>query len=131
VQFLNELLHEPVAVPGQTESLLAALASIRNAEATTPLLVMLRESGELSLMDAAARSLSKIGTPQALQGIADALERIGQTNPSFRELLLQSIQSVDNTAALPWLEQSANSKQGDPSLAKAANAALNLLKAKN
>ena len=131
VQFLSELFHEPVAVAGQTESLLAALSSIHNSEATTPLLTMLRESGELPLMEASARSLSKIGTPAALQGIADAFDRAGETNPAFRELLLQTIRSVDNPESLPWLETTAGSKQADPAVAKSASAALNTLKAKN
>ncbi|MFZ4764168.1 MAG: HEAT repeat domain-containing protein [Roseimicrobium sp.] len=130
VEFLSELYREPVAVAGQTESILAAVSAIHNPEATPALEVLLRESGELPLMEAAARALAKTGTPESLQALANAIDRVGNTNPAFRELLLRNVESVDKAEAQQWLEQAAHNAQTDPGLARAASEALAAVKAK-
>ncbi|MFZ4765178.1 MAG: HEAT repeat domain-containing protein, partial [Roseimicrobium sp.] len=119
VAFLRELYEEPSTVPGQPTAALTALATIRNPEATAALAGLAHDAGDARLMEAAARGLGSIGTPEALDGIARGLRHVGDTHRELREAMLDSIALVANHEALPWLDVAARFSD-DSGLANAA-----------
>ena len=123
VDFLAELYREPPNVPEQPQNVLSALGAISNPAATSAL-SDLAGAPELPLQYAAVLALSRIGTPDALEGLISAAYRTGDTNPDFRQAVLTALQNVTNPTSATWLQQQSATSSLPADLTAALNQAL-------
>ncbi len=123
VDFLAELYREPPNVPEQPQNVLSALGAISNPAATSAL-NDLTGASELPLQYAAVLALSRIGTPDALEGLISAAYRTGDTNPDFRQAVLTAVQNVTNPTSATWLQQQSASTTLPADLTASLNQAL-------
>jgi HEAT repeat protein len=123
VDFLVELYREPPNVPEQPQNVLSALGAISNPAATSAL-NDLAGAPELPLQYAAVLALSRIGTPDALEGLISAAYRTGDTNPDFRQAVLTALQNVTNPTSALWIQQQSASTSLPADLAASLNQAL-------
>lgn len=105
VDYLAELYRQAPNVPEQPQNVLSALGAISNPAATSALSDLAGAAPELPLQYAAVLSLSRIGTPDALEGLVSAVLRTGDTNPDFRQAVLSALQGVANPQSASWLQQ--------------------------
>ena len=132
VGFLMALYREPPSVPMQRKSVSAALSSIQNPEATDALARIISHASELELIESAAQSLARIGTPRALEALMDGLRRVGESDHDLRKTLLNALAMIDNsdaTSALIGLTTPNPSIQ--PDVAQAATRALQTMKTRS
>ena len=99
VQFLLELYRESPSVHGQHRAVARALGSIRNPEAARALGNVVRSAPEPGLVEAAARSLSKIGSPAAVSGLISAFDNPWAQDPAMRTSLLAMVARVQDEAS--------------------------------
>ena len=99
VNFLLELYRETPSVYGQQRAVVRALGSIRNPEAARALGNVVRLAPEPGIVEAASRSLSKIGTPTAVSGLISAFDNPWAQDPAMRTSLLAMVARVTNTAS--------------------------------
>ena len=124
VEFLAELYREPPNVPEQPQNVLSALGAISNPAATSALNDLAGAAPELPLQYAAVLALSRIGTPDALEGLISAAFRTGDTNPDFRQAVLTALQNVSNPQSALWLQQQSTSTTLPADLTASLNQAL-------
>ena len=124
VDFLAELYREPPNVPEQSQNVLSALGAISNPAATSALNDLAGAAPELPLQYAAVLALSRIGTPDALEGLISAVYRTGDTNPDFRQAVLTAVQNVTNPTSATWLQQQSASTSLPADLTASLNQAL-------
>jgi|GEM_PF-2546562 len=124
VDFLAELYREPPNIPEQPQNVLSALSAISNPAATSALNDLAGAAPELPLQYAAVLSLSRIGTPDALEGLISAAYRTGDTNPDFRQAVLTALQNVTNPQSATWLQQQSASTELPADLTVSLNQAL-------
>ncbi|MEM7386532.1 MAG: HEAT repeat domain-containing protein, partial [Verrucomicrobiota bacterium] len=96
VEFLIELYHEPPSIQGQHRAVGRALAGVRNPEAARSLANLASRASHPGLLEAAGRSLSKIGNPAAVNGLLAALENPAAQSEPLRESLLILLGRVRN-----------------------------------
>ena len=124
VDFLAELYREPPNIPEQPQNVLSAISAISNPAATSALNGLAGAAPELPLQYAAVLSLSRIGTPDALEGLVTAAFRTGDTNPDFRQAVLSALQNVTNPQSATWLQQQSASTALPADLTASINQAL-------
>ena len=124
MRFLAERYRERPNTPSQPDNVVVALAGVNNPNAVTALAQLASEAAELPLQYAAVRALGATGTPEALEGILSAAFRVGNTNPVFRQAVLNTLQSVTNPQAVAWLEQQTRSPNFPADVAASVSKAL-------
>ncbi len=124
VDFLVELHGEEAAIPGQSENARAALAAIRNPEATPGLAMLLTPGYDPRLAAGAISALSATGTPEAYGAFLEAFEAMPAGNYTLRTAMLSELAAARNPQSRDFLQSLAADETAQPLFREAAREAL-------
>jgi len=96
INHLVEKYRKDPSVKTQRGQITQALANVKNPDTARTLASIARTAPEPGLVEAAARALSKIGTTTAAQGLVDARDEIGESNPMLHDSISELIRRLEN-----------------------------------
>lgn len=104
VDALVERYRNDPNVRNQRNHITTTLAGIQDPGSARSLASLARTAPEPGLVEAAARGLSKIGTPTAVQGLRDALRIHGEQDATLAAALRDLIARVENPQGIRYLQ---------------------------
>ncbi len=106
IDYLAVLHREAKHLPQKT-TVLMALADVRNPAAVPGLRQAIDRTADPAVLEAAVKSLAKIGTPSAIQCILDTLNKSSANRtPELRVRLLDSLAHIRNPSSIYFIDTS-------------------------